>query len=206
VPCSQQGQEAIQPCNGCHQRNLTFEILVVSGWTDWVRAVQVIEQSYEAMGIDTSVRMLDFGAWSERRTRGDFDLSIGWSNIGSTPHGYYRDLLSTEKLKPEGEAVHVNWHRFGWSTADKPAAHRADTLIAALASTSDFEEQRTHVYELQTIVGEAAPAFPLFYNPSWGEYNTRYFTNFPSKTDPYAPLSPNSGSASLLVMTTVVPR
>ena len=45
-------------------------------------STQVIDQSLHEVGIDTSVRMLDFGAWSDRRTRGDFDLSMGWSNIG----------------------------------------------------------------------------------------------------------------------------
>lgn len=194
------------PADPNGRRNMELEMLVVSGWTDWVRALQVIDQSLHEVGIDTSVRMLDFGAWSDRRTRGDFDLSMGWSNIGATPHGYYRDLLSTEKLKPEGEAIHVNWHRFGLSEADAEPARQADGHIEALARATLFEQQLAEVHSLQSIVADAAPAIPLFYNPSWGEYNTRYFTGFPSPENPYAPLSPNAGAASLLVLTEVRPR
>ena len=194
------------PLDESGSRGLSLEMLVVSGWTDWVRALQVIDQNLSAIGIDTTVRMLDFGAWSDRRTRGDFDLSMGWSNIGSTPHGYYRDLMSTEMSKPEGETTHVNWHRFGFSSSDSEAAQRADLLIAELARSPLFSEQLRSTHALQEIMAESAPALPLFYNPSWGEYSTRYFTGFPSPADPYAPLSPNSGAASLLVMTQVSPR
>jgi peptide/nickel transport system substrate-binding protein len=198
--------DAGYPKDANGRRGLELEMLVVSGWTDWVRALQVIDQSLDSIGIDTTVRMLDFGAWSDRRTRGDFDLSMGWSNIGATPHGYYRDLMSTEKLKPTGEAIHTNWHRFGLSATDTAAAREADFHIEALARETEFENQVSHVHALQAIMAQSAPALPLFYNPSWGEYNTRYFTGFPTPEDPYAPLSPNSGAASLLVMTQVAPR
>jgi peptide/nickel transport system substrate-binding protein len=92
------------------------------------------------------------------------------------------------------------------SSADTAAAQQADTRIEALARATDFGTQLSHVHALQSIMAESAPALPLFYNPSWGEYSTRYFTGFPTPEDPYAPLSPNSGAASLLVMTQVEPR
>jgi peptide/nickel transport system substrate-binding protein len=188
------------------RRDLDLEMIVISGWTDWVRALQVIGQNLESIGIRTHVRIMDMGAWSDRRARGDFDLSMGWSDVGSTPYGYYRSLMSTDLLKPEGEATYVNWHRFGLSSQDKLIAQSANGLVQSLSQTSVFSEQLAIVHKLQDIMLDSAPAIPLFYNPSWGEYNSRYFTGFPTPENPYAPLSPNAGATSLLVMTQVTPR
>ena len=85
-----------------------------------------------------------------------------------------------------------NWHRFA-SEADAEPARQADGHIEALAGATLFEQQLAEVHSLQSIVADAAPAIPLFYNPSWGEYNTRYFTGFPSPENPYAPI-PQCGS------------
>ena len=62
-----------------------YEILTVSGWSDWVRASQVIARGLQDLGIDASVRTYDFSAWFQRVQEGDFDLSLGWSFEGPTP-------------------------------------------------------------------------------------------------------------------------
>ena len=61
---------------------------------------------------------------------------------------------------------------------------------------------------LQRTFAAEAPAIPLYPNPSWGEFNTRRFTGFPSAANPYADPSPNKTDRgeTLLVLTTVEPR
>jgi peptide/nickel transport system substrate-binding protein len=53
---------------------------------------------------------------------------------------------------------------------------------------------------------ETVPSIPLFPGPSWGEYNTKRFTGFPSKENPYAKLSPNNPPEYLLVLTELKPK
>lgn len=177
-----------------------YEILTVSGWSDWVRASQVIARGLRAVGIDASVRTYDFSAWFQRVQEGDFDLSMGWSFEGPTPYLFYRWLMSSATVKPVGQSSMGNWHRYGSPSADE--------ALRAFEVEPDSAAQRRLSDRLQSIFVEEAPAIPLYPNPSWAEYNTSRFTGFPSAEHPYADPSPNKFDRGecLLVLTTLAPR
>jgi peptide/nickel transport system substrate-binding protein len=178
-------------------RRWKHEILVVAGWSDWVRACQVIALGFQEIGIQASVRTYDFSAWYQRVQNGEFDLSIGWSYEGPTPYLFYRWLMSSATVKPVGEPARGTWHRYGSPEADRALqAFERESDPAALHRLSD-DLQRTFVAE--------APAIPLYPNPSWAEYNTKRFSGFPSPENPYANPSPNAFDRGevLLVLTTV---
>lgn len=169
------------------------EIHVPSGFSDWVRAAQVIARGLRASGIDARMKAYDFNAWYEKIQHGDFALSLGWAEPFPTPYGFYRAMMSSETVRPVGEAAPENWHRF--------ASPRADELLRALEATADPAEEQRLTAALQHLFVEHAPAIPLFPGPLWGESNTSRFTGFPSEADPYAPLSPHLAPQSLLVLT-----
>jgi peptide/nickel transport system substrate-binding protein len=175
-----------------------FEILAVAGYSDWVRAAQVIARGLKGVGIDASVKTSDFSAWFLRLQEGRFDLSLGWSVDGPTPYTFYRGLMSTGTVKPEGVPAIWNWHRYG--------SAKADQLIAAFERAVDPAEQRRLSDELQRTFVAEAPAIPLYPQPSWGEFNTRRFVGFSSAEDPYGALSPNKSPDYLLVLTSIKPR
>lgn len=178
---------------------LSFDINVVSGWSDWVSAVNIIAQNLKAVGIDASVKTYDFSAWFDRVQKGEFTASIGWSSGGATPFNYYRGQMSELSLVPVGEAAGENWHRF--------VNEQADELLAQFVSTSDPAEQQELATQLQEAFAETAPAVPLFPGPMWYEYNTTDFTDFPTEEDPYVVGSPfNAAAEALLVMTTIKPK
>ena len=79
---------------------LFFEIIVVSGWSDWIRAAQIISRNLQDIGINASVRTYDFGAWFSKLQTGDFDLAIAWAEKGNTPYNLYRGLMSEKLVKP----------------------------------------------------------------------------------------------------------
>jgi peptide/nickel transport system substrate-binding protein len=177
-----------------------YEILTVSGWSDWVRACQLIARGFGELGIEASVNTYDFGAWFQRVQEGDYDLTMGWSFEGPTPYFFYRWLMSTQTVRQVGETSMGNWHRYG-STA-------ADEVLAAFEREADPDNQRALSDSLQAIFVREAPAIPLYPNPSWAEYNTSRFTGFPSEENPYADPSPNKFDRGecLLVLTTLKPR
>jgi len=181
-------------------RPLRYEILTVAGWSDWVRAAQVIARGLNAAGIETSVRTYDFSAWFQRVQSGDFDLTLGWSFEGPTPYFFYRWLMSSATVKPAGEASMGNWHRYG-----SPAA---DTVLAAFERETSAEGQKRLAAAMQRIFVDEAPAIPLYPNPSWAEYSIGRFSGFPSQQDPYADPSPNKSDRGecLLVLTRLTPR
>lgn len=176
---------------------MTYEINVVSGWSDWVSAVQIIAQNLKQCGINATVKSYDFSAWFDRVQKGEFDISIGWSSGGATPYNYYRDQMSQRSFKPVGEAAGANWHRYVSKTADD--------LLNQFAGTSDPAQQKQLAEQLQRTFAEEAPAIPLFPGPQWYQYNTTRFEGFPTKDNPYSGGSNfNQGTPEqLLVMTTV---
>jgi len=177
---------------------LELEIIIVSGWSDWIRSAQVVSQNLKKVGIKTKVKTYDFGAWISRMQKGEFQLAIGWAEKGSTPYNLYKGMMSPDYIKPVGEIADVNWHRF--SSAD------ADSLLKQYEKTSNEKEIKDIIYKLQQIFVENAPSLPLFAEPSWAECNTTYFTNFPSAENPYGTLSPNYEPENLFLMLNVRPR
>jgi len=189
------GPDGIRAKNG---KPLRFDINVVTGWSDWVRAVQIVTQNLKQVGIEATLKTYDFSAFFEALQKGTFDMSMGWTNTEPTPFNFYRDLMGTEFVKPAGEVTARNWHRFG--------AKEADPLFRQFESASDPAEQKRIIDELQMIFVQQAPVIPLFKNPSWGEYSTKRFVGWPSKENPYAKLSPNNPPDYLLVLTEIKPK
>jgi peptide/nickel transport system substrate-binding protein len=174
------------------------EVNVPAGFSDWVRAAQVIARGLRKVGIDADLKTYDFNAWYERVQKGEFALSIGWSEVSPTPYNFYRGMMSTETRKPVGGMAAENWHRLGLP--------RADELLGRLEQTAEPEVQHRLIEELQFLFVDEAPAIPLFPGPAWGEFSTRRFRGFPDAENPYAPLSPNLAPQSLLVLTELQPR
>ncbi len=183
---------------GADGQPLKFDIEVVGGWSDWVRAGQVVARDLRKLGIDANLKTYEFGAWQERLQKGEFQLSISWSLDGPTPYTFYKWLLSQHTVRPLGEVAAANWHRFG--------DPEADALLERFEKTASPQEQKALMAGVQRRFSETAPAIPLFPNPSWGEANSRRFTGFPSAENPYARLSPHAEPDSLLVLTTLAPR
>jgi peptide/nickel transport system substrate-binding protein len=179
---------------GAAGRPLSFTLEVPAGFSDWIAAAQIAARSLKQVGITLTIRTAEYNAWFERLQRGDFQLSMAWSDLWTTPYGFYRPLLSQRVVKPLGVAAAENWHRFGLA--------EADTLFDALEAAVDPIEERRHMTALQHLFVAHAPAIPLFPSPLWGEFNTRRATGFPDAQNPYAPLSPNiHGPQPLLVLT-----
>ena len=153
----------------------------------------MIARGLEEVGITTDVRTYDRGAWYSKLQRGEFQLGLGWSADGPTPHPLFRALLSEETVEAVGTVAQVNWHRFGHPDAAGP--------LAVLQESRDPAQRTAATAALQHLFVAHAPTIPLFLSPSWGEANTRLFTGFPSSADPYARLSPNHQPDSLLVLT-----
>ena len=174
-----------------------FELNVVTGWSDWVSVCQIMAQNLKDVGFDVSVKSYDLAAWQEKVQKGDFQMTIGWSTQGATPFNFYRGVMSKETYHPIGEVSTENWQRF--------SSQDAEDLLAKFSQTSDEAEQKKIAGELEKIYSDNAPGIPLYPGPQWGEYNSKRFTGFPSKDDPYAVLSTYAFPDRLLVFMSLKP-
>jgi peptide/nickel transport system substrate-binding protein len=189
------GIDGVRSCKGVR---LEVTLQTVSGWSDWVRAAQVIARDFAKIGVAARVRMHDFTAWFDHLQRGDYALSLGWTESGPTPYPFYRGLMSSEAVRPLGTPSARNWNRFGDA--------QADAALAAFERALDPVEQRQLAGAMAQRFADTAPVIPLFPSPSWAEYSTARFTGFPSATDPYARPTPNRQPECLLVLTKLRPR
>jgi len=176
----------------------SFEIIVPSGWSDWVVATRLIADQLNQAGVAVTVNPIPHPEWWDKVLRGEFDLSMGFITIGATPYGSYRWLMSTASVLPVGERATSNWHRFG--------DEQATALIEAIEMTREEDVQKELFHQLQLRFVELAPAIPLFLGPVWGTCNSTRFEGFPSADNPYIPLSPNSQPSCIKVLTELRPR
>jgi len=177
---------------------LSLEIDVVSGWSDWVRAAQVIASDLKRIGVEAKVRTSEFSAWFERVRSGDFSLAIGWADERGSLYEYYRWLMSAETVAAPGEPAIGHFNRLGDAQADR--------WLSELKRGVSEERRGALARRLQARFAELAPTIPLFPNPQWGAASSARVSGFPSREDPYAPLSPNRSPECLLVLTRLTPR
>ena len=173
-------------------------INIVSGWSDWIRAGQIIASNLKEIGIRSRVRSQDFGAWFNNLQTGNFSAAIGWAEKGATPYPMYEALMASKSVKPVGEISGTNWHRFGLD--------EIDSLVLSFEKTSNVMEKEKIIFRMQELFIETAPAIPIFSDPSWGVYSTRRFKNFPNESNPYAQISPNATPENLFILTQVLPK
>lgn len=170
---------------------MAYDIIVPSGWNDWVSASQIVAENLADIGINVTLRTTTADSWTNSTFTGQFDLSLGTAQRTATPFEFYRNNMATASVQPVGTASPNNQQRYG-----DPAV---DELLAKFAASTDASEQKAIIAELEGMFSEAAPAIPLYEQPDWGLYNTTRFTGFPNAENAYAPLSLQMTNGPLLV-------
>ncbi|GAB3755098.1 ABC transporter substrate-binding protein [Zhihengliuella somnathii] len=173
-----------------------FDISVGSTSSDWLSVANVIAQNLQDIGVQATVDSPDWAAVVAGYETGEFETGIVWSANAPTPYQYYRNLMSTESVKPVGEQTFDNYHRFG--------SEEADALLAEFAATADEREQQRIMDDLQALYAELAPVVPLFPGPEWGAYTTERFVGWPTEENPYATLATRAPT-TVLVLTSLEP-
>ncbi len=179
---------------------MKYELIVPSGWTDWISACQIITQNMKDLGIEVTLTTPEENAWTDTVTKGEHQWTLGWGSDGPTPYNFYRGEMSSLTITPVGESAGENWDRF--------VDPQADELLNKFAVTADKSEQKNIMNQIEMIFVNDAPVLPLFPGPDWYEYSTQRFTGFPSAENPYAPGVPYAGSpysTPLIVLTTITP-
>src|SRR5436305_14269801 len=109
---------------------LSFRILNIGGYSDWVASVQVIQSQLKAVGIKITPDNLSSTTYDADNYNGKFQLSYnGNESGGPTPYYEYRQVLYSKNSAPSRKPAATNWERY-----ENPAT---DRLIEQYASTAD---------------------------------------------------------------------
>lgn len=159
-------------------KELTFNMNVVSGWTDWDQAVQIMSQNLNAIGMNVTENAVSFNDYIAALANGTFDTAISWTNPGPTPYYLYFSMLASSNTAPVGQQAASNYERWSDPTTDQ--------LLAQYAGSTDTNVQKQAIQGLEKIMVEQMPTIPLMEGANWYEYSTARFVGWPDANNPFA--------------------
>jgi peptide/nickel transport system substrate-binding protein len=157
---------------------LSFTILDNGGFSDWVAAVNVIQQDLKAVGIQVKANNVAYSTWQSDLYTGQFQLAYGSETGGPSPYYELRQWLYSANSAPIGTAAGSNFERYG-----NPAT---DALINAYGATTSQATQQSIVNQLQAVMLKDVPVIPVTESVDWFQYDTGSFTGWPTQANPYA--------------------
>ncbi|HLZ81208.1 MAG TPA: ABC transporter substrate-binding protein, partial [Ktedonobacteraceae bacterium] len=159
-------------------KKLSFNLNVVSGYTDWITDCQLMAQELQAVGIKVNVNVIAFDAYYNALQNGNYDMAMLWTNPGPTPYFLYDALLRSTNSAPIGQPANSNYQR--WMDPN------TDALLNQYATSTDPAVQKQAIMGLEKIMVEQLPSIPLTNEPYWYQYSTSKFVGWPDQQHPYA--------------------
>ena len=157
---------------------LSFTVINIGGYSDWVASMQVIQQDLKAAGIQLTTDNLSQNDFLSRLYNGDYQLAYNNQQGGPSPYYEYRQWLYSANSAPIGKQASSNWERYS-----NPAT---DALIDRYATTTSQAQQQQIVDRLQQVLLTDVPFIPVTEEVAWYQYNTGKFTGWVTQSDPYA--------------------
>ena len=158
---------------------LSFSILNIGGYSDWVASVQVIQDELKAVGIKITPENLSSTTYDNDVYNGKFQLAYdGNESGGPTPYYELRQLLYSKNSAPIGQPAASNWERY--------SNPQVDALINQYAATADLAKQKSIVKQLEAVMVNEIPVIPVTEGVDWYQYNTKDLDGWVLKNNPFA--------------------
>jgi len=156
---------------------IKLEIIVPSGWTDWMEAIRSIAIDAQAVGINLVPAFPDAALYDNNRFNRNFDMLIGnqQSTLSSSPFTYWNGVINHDI---HGSSVNNG----NWGCYDNPEIFR---WIAEFNITKDEAEKMRIASDIQKTLLIDMPVIPLWHNGLWAQYTNINWTNWPSENNPY---------------------
>ncbi|GAA4976101.1 ABC transporter substrate-binding protein [Kineococcus glutinatus] len=165
-------------------QKLSLTIEVVTGWTDYITALQTITEQAKKAGIELQAAQSSWNEWTDKRMKGDFQLAIDSLWQGPAPDPYYLysyfylggDQTSPVGTKPAGN----NYGRY--------SNPEVDAAIQALkALPLEDEAGRQPLFDtIQTAITADMPYIPILTGGTTSIWNVEKFTGWPTDDNQYA--------------------
>ena len=165
-------------------KRLSFSIIDIAGYTDWVASVQVIQDNLKQVGIELKANNLDAQAYFDKLFNGDFQLAYGSlpTSPGPTPYYELRNTLHSGATAPIGQSAAGDYERY-----KNPAV---DALLDQFGATGDSGKQHDLMKQIEAAMLADVPVIPVTEGVAWYQYSTKDFAGWPTKDDPYAAPAP----------------
>jgi peptide/nickel transport system substrate-binding protein len=159
-------------------QRLSFGIINIGDYSDWVAAVHEISTDLKAVGIEIKPQNLSSDDYDNRLYNGQFQLAYGDETGGPTPYYEFRQWLYTANSAPIGKPASTNWERY--------SNPQTDQLLDQYGATTDDKTQHQIMNQLQTVLLQDVPLIPITEGVDWYQYNTAKFSGWVTQDNPYA--------------------
>jgi peptide/nickel transport system substrate-binding protein len=157
---------------------LTLTVKMVAGYTDYLSALQIIQQELKPAGINLVIAQEAYTAFTSDQDNGNFQLLIDSFGFTPDPWSYYYTILDSSIAPAIGQADTVgNFGRY-----KNP---QVDTLLGQIASTTDTSVQNPAFYKIENIFAQNLPLIPLWEAQNEIEFNGHHVGNIPTVQNPY---------------------
>jgi peptide/nickel transport system substrate-binding protein len=189
------GSDGIMAKNG---KKLSFSIINNGGFSDWVAAVNTIQASLKAVGIQVTPKNMAAPAYEAALYEGNYQLGYGSETGGPTPYYELRQWLYSANTAAIGQPAGSNFERYTNSSTD--------ALINSYGQTASTSQQHAIVNKLEAVMLKAVPVIPITESVDWYQYSTANFTGWVTQSDPYAQPAPYSYPDWGIMLRTVGPK
>jgi peptide/nickel transport system substrate-binding protein len=158
---------------------LSFPMINIGGYSDWVLSAQIVQQELQAIGIKVTPVNLASTTYDNDMYTGKFALSYDGNEAGG-PAPYYelRQELFSKNSAPIGKIASSNWERY--------YNKKADSLINDYAATTSSAKQHSIVNQLEAAMVRDVPIIPVTEGVDWYQYNTSHIAGWVTKSNPFA--------------------
>jgi peptide/nickel transport system substrate-binding protein len=160
-------------------QSLSFSVINIGDYSDWVADMQVIAQDLKAVGIVVT---------SDNLTNTDFDADLYYGKyqlafydqqtFGPSPYYELNNWLNSADTAPVGKVAATNYERY--------SSPSTEALLNAYANTTSTATQQSIMNQIQQVMVSDVPIIPVVEAVDWYQYDTASFSGWPTPSDPYA--------------------
>jgi peptide/nickel transport system substrate-binding protein len=160
-------------------QKLSFTVINIGDYSDWVASMQVIQQDLKAIGIQITPDNLSNTDFDSDLFFGKYQMAY-YDQQTFGPSAYYElnNWLNSANTAPVGKTAASNYERYSNPATDK--------LLDEYATTTSTSMQQNIMNQIQQVMVTEVPIIPVTEAVDWYQYDTGSFTGWPTPSNPYA--------------------
>ena len=160
-------------------QQLSFSVINIGDYSDWVASMQVIQQNLAAVGIKLTPDNLTNTDFDADLYNGKYQLAYyDQQTFGPSPYYELNNWLNSADTAPIGKTAATNYERY-----ISPAT---ENLLNQYSATTNAATQQSILDQLQLVMLSDVPIIPVVEAVDWYQYDTASFSGWPTASDPYA--------------------
>jgi peptide/nickel transport system substrate-binding protein len=160
-------------------QKLSFSVINIGDYSDWVASMQVVAQDLKAVGIQLTPDNLTNTDFDADLYYGKYQLAFyDQQTFGPSPYYELRNWLDSSGSAPIGKVAATNYERYS-----NPAT---DALFDQYAASTSSSQQHAIINQVEQVMLNDLPIIPVVQAVDWYQYDTSSLTGWPTPSNPYA--------------------